>query len=123
MVYGHSRKDIPCEIPGICTLVHVNNNLLDEEPFHSVYQVIYSTSIVANYLDTSTVKTGIKFYKKNLPSGIIFTKADAYISYEHVEKLTMEFNVHYRASIGSLIYLLSTIVYLNFLVHKLAKFS
>ena len=32
-------------------------------------------------------------------------------------------NIHYRACIGSLIYLLSTRVYLSFAVHKLAKFS
>ena len=30
---GCSRKDIPYEILGICTLVHVNNNFLDEESF------------------------------------------------------------------------------------------
>ena len=40
-----------------------------------------------------------------------------------MEKLTREFNIHYRACIGSLIYLFSTIVDLDFAVHKLAKFS
>ena len=53
---------------------------------------------------------------------MIFTKADAYTSDEQVEKLTREFNIHYRAFIVSLIYLLSTIVGLSFAVHKLAKF-
>ena len=38
-------------------------------------------------------------------------------------KLCREYNIHYRACIGSLIYLLSTRVYLSFAVHKLAKFS
>ena len=35
----------------------------------------------------------------------------------------MEYNIHYRACIGSLIYLLSTRLDLSFAVHKLAKFS
>ena len=54
---------------------------------------------------------------------MIFTKADAATSDEQVDKLTREFNIHYRACIGSLIYFLSTRVYLRFTVHKLAKFS
>ena len=37
--------------------------------------------------------------------------------------MTRENNIHYRACIGSLIYLLSTIVELSFAVNKLAKFS
>ena len=43
--------------------------------------------------------------------------------YEQVERLPREFNIHYRACIASLIYLLSTGVELSFAVHKLAKFS
>ena len=35
----------------------------------------------------------------------------------------MEFNIHYIACIGSLVYILSTILDLSFAVHKLAKFS
>ena len=42
---------------------------------------------------------------------------------EQVERLTREYNIHYRACIGSLIYLLYTRVDLIFSVHKLAKFS
>ena len=38
-------------------------------------------------------------------------------------KLTGEFNIHYRACIGSLIYLFSTRVDLNFELHKLETFS
>ena len=38
-------------------------------------------------------------------------------------KLTREFNIHYRACIGSLINFLSTRVDLSFAVQKLAKFS
>ena len=58
-----------------------------------------------------------------MPSDIIFTKADASTSDDQVEKLTREFNIHCRACIGSLIYLLSTRVDLIFAVHKLEKFS
>ena len=54
---------------------------------------------------------------------MIFTKEDVSTSDEQVEKLTREYNIHYRSCIGSLIYLLSTRVDLSFAVHKLAKFS
>ena len=54
---------------------------------------------------------------------MIFTKEDVSTSDEQVDKLTREYNIHYRACIGSLIYLLSTRVDLSFAVHKLAKFS
>ena len=62
-------------------------------------------------------------YKITLPADMIFKKQDASTSDEQVEKLTREFNIHYRACIGLLIYLLSTRVDLSFEVHKLAKFS
>ena len=52
---------------------------------------------------------------------MIFTKADASTNDEKVEKLTREFNIRFRSCIGSLIYLLSTGVYLSFAVHKLAN--
>ena len=29
MVCGYSRKEIPCEIPGICTLLYVNQDFTD----------------------------------------------------------------------------------------------
>ena len=51
------------------------------------------------------------------------TKEDVSTSDEQVESLTREYNIHYRACIGSLIYLLSTRVELSFAVHKLEKFS
>ena len=53
---------------------------------------------------------------------MIFTKVDASNSGAHVEKLTRELNIHYRSSIGSLIYLLSTRICLSFAIHKLVKF-
>ena len=88
-----------------------------------VDQARYSTSIVAKYLDTVTVKAGNKFYKTTLPADMIFTKDYVSTSDEQIEKLTREYNIHYRACIGSLIYLLSTRVDLSFAVHKLANFS
>ena len=88
----------------------------------SVDQDIYATSIVEKYLDTATVNASTKFHKTTLPSDMIFTKYDTSISDEKVEKLTREFNIHYRAFIGSFIYLLSTRVDFSFTVHKLAKF-
>ena len=89
----------------------------------SVEQARYATSIVAKYLDTATVKSSTNFYKTTFPSDTIFTKYDTYTSDEQLEKLTREFNIHYRACIGPLIYLFSTRVDLSFAVHKLAKFS
>ena len=88
-----------------------------------VDQARYATSIVAKYLDTATVTVSTKFYKTTFPDDIIFTKEDVYTSDEQVEKLTRELNIHYRACIDSLIYLLYTRVDLSFAVYKLAKFS
>ena len=85
----------------------------------SVDQARYTTYIVEKYLDTATVKSNTKFYKTTLPYDMIFTKDDKSTSDEQVEKLTREFNIIYRACIGSLIYLLSTRVDLSFSVHKL----
>ena len=89
----------------------------------SVDQARYATSIVEKYFDTATVKTSTKFYNTTFSSDMIFTKSDASNSDEQIEKLTKEFNIHYRACIGSLIYLLSTTGESSFAVHKLAKFS
>ena len=75
------------------------------------------------YLDIDTVKTSTKVYKNTLPYDKILTKADAYTSDDQVEKWAREFNSHYRACIGSLIYVLYTRVYLKFSVHKVLKFS
>ena len=54
---------------------------------------------------------------------MIFTKSDASISAEKVDKLTRELNIYYRAYIGSFIYLLSIRVDLSFAVQNLANFS
>ena len=79
--------------------------------------------MVDKYLDTAAVKVSNKFNKTTLPADMIFTKEDVSTSDEQIEKLTREYNIHYRACIGSLIYLLSRRVDLSFAVHKLAKFS
>ena len=89
----------------------------------SVNHARYATSIVAKYLDTTTVKAITKFYKTTLPADMIFTKEDVSTSDEQVEKFTRVYDIHYRACIGSLIYILYTRVDLSFAVHKLAKFS
>ena len=89
----------------------------------SVVQARYATSIVEKYLYTSTFKVRTKFYKTTFPADMIFKKEYVSTSGEQVDKLTREFNIHYRACIGSLIYLLCTRVDLSFSVHKLAKFS
>ena len=65
----------------------------------SVDQARYDTSIVAKYLDTATVKASNKFYKTKLPADMILTKEDVSNSDEQVEKLTREYNIHYRACI------------------------
>ena len=69
----------------------------------SVYRTIYYTSIVDKYLDTTTVKTSKKFYSNTFPSERIFTRNDLSASDEKVEKLSRQFNIHYRSCIGSLI--------------------
>ena len=63
----------------------------------SVDQARYATSIVAKYLETATFKVRPKFYKTTFQAGMIFTKEDVSTSYEQVEKLTREYNIHYRA--------------------------
>ena len=74
-------------------------------------------------MDTATVKVSTKFYRTTFTADIIFTKEDVSTSDEQVEKLTREYNIHYIACIGSLIYLLSTRVDLSFSVHTLEKCS
>ena len=94
-----------------------------KDHFISVDQDRYATSIVEKYLYTATVNVSTKFYNTTFLADMIFTKEDVSTSDEQVEKLTREYNIHYRACIVSLIYLLSTRVDLSFAVHKLAKFS
>ena len=57
---------------------------------HSIYvdQARYATSIVAEYLDTATVKLSKTFYKATLLADMIFKKYDISTSDEQVEKLT-----------------------------------
>ena len=73
---------------------------------HYIYvdQARYTTYVVSKYLDTDTVKAGTKFYRNIFSSDMIFTKEYTSTSDEEVDKLTREFNIYYRACIGSLIY-------------------
>ena len=48
-------------------------------------------------MDTTTVKAIKNFYNNTFPSNIIFTKEDVSTSDEKIEKLTREFNIHYRS--------------------------
>ena len=89
----------------------------------SVDHARYATSALSKYLDTAIVKSCKNIYNTIFPSDMIFTKDDTSTSDEQVENLTRELNIHYRACIVSLIYLLSTRVDLSFAVHKLEKFS
>ena len=84
--------------------------------YHYIYvdQARYSTTIVAKNLDTSIVNAGKKLYKTTLPSDMIFTKDYTTTSDEKSEKLAREFNIHYKACIGSFIYIFSTRVDLSF---------
>ena len=47
---GYFREDIPCELLGICTLVHVNRNFQMNDHSISVDYARYDNSIVAKYL-------------------------------------------------------------------------
>ena len=52
--------------------------------FISVDRDRYANSIVAKYLDNTTVKKSKTFYRNTFPSDMIFTKADASITDENV---------------------------------------
>ena len=105
-------------------MVHVNKHIFQmKDHFISVDHARYATSIVAKYLDTATVKVSKTFYETTFPADMIFTKEDVSTSDKQVENMTREFNIYYRACIGSLIYILSTRMDLSFAVHKLETFS
>ena len=78
----------------------------------AVDQTRCDTSIVAKYLDTSTVNN-YHFNKTALPPDMTFTKDNKSRSDEQVEKFSRGFNSHYIACIESLLYLVSTIVYFS----------
>ena len=89
----------------------------------SVDQARYATAAVLKYLDTATIKENPILHKSTFPSDMLFTKEDASTSDKKVEALYIDYNIHYRYFLGSLIYILSIIVCLCFAVHKLVKFS
>ena len=122
IVCWYLGKEIPCEILEICTLVHINKNFSIKGSFH-----FYGSGYICHFycwkiLGHCHSEGKKKFYKTTLPDDMVFTKKYVSTSDGQVKKLTREYNIHYRACIGSLIYLLSTRVYLNFSVHKVAKF-
>ena len=64
-----------------------------------MYQAIYATSVIENYLYTTTTKENSKFHKNTLPHDIIFTKEDASNSYEKMGVFSREYNIHYRVCV------------------------
>ena len=100
MVFGYLGKRSHVNFLGYAhwfmsiRISHMKDHLI------SLDQARYATSIVAKYLDTATVKVSTIFYKTTLPFGIMFTKADVSTRDDKVEKLTREFNIHYRSCIG-----------------------
>ena len=56
----------------------------------SVDQAKYATSVIKDYLDTSTIKENPKFHKTTLPHDMILTKEYASISGEKVGVLSIE---------------------------------
>ena len=100
MFCWHSRKDNTCELSGICTLVHVNKDFLDEGNSISVYQVRYAIFIVRKYLGTATVKTSKFVYMTTFLSDMILSKYDTSTSDEQVDNLNSILNIPYRACIG-----------------------
>ena len=54
---------------------------------------------------------------------MIFTKEDASSSDKQVKLISREYNIHYRACVGSFVYILSTRVDLCFAVHNLENVS
>ena len=93
-----------------------------KDHYISVDQDIYATYIVTKYLDTVTVKTGTKFYKITLPSDMIISKAYTSTSDYQIEKLTREFNIHYRACSGCLIFLVINKIGFEFYSTQVNKF-
>ena len=77
--------------------------IISQLKYHSISvdQARYATSIIAKYLDTAAVKVSNKFYNTTLTDDMIFTKEDVSTRDEQIEKLTREYNIHYRACIGS----------------------
>ena len=74
----------------------------------SVDQAGYATYVVVKYINTVIIKENSKFHETTLPHYMIFTKEDASTSDEQVGVLFREYNIHYRACVVSLIYILST---------------
>ena len=66
----------------------------------SVYQDRYTTSVVAKYLDTNTIKEKSEFHNTTLPHDMIFTKYYAFTIDKQVEALSIEYKINYRVCVG-----------------------
>ena len=76
-----------------------------KDPSISVDQYRYDTSVVANNLDTATIKENSKFHKTSLPRYMKFTKEDSSKSYEQVGVLSIQYNINYKSCLVSIIYI------------------
>ena len=83
----------------------------------SVDHTRYDISVSEQYLETATIEQNLKFHKTTSPHDMIFTIENDSTSEEQVGVFSRYYNIHYRACVESLIYILSTRVYLCFSVH------
>ena len=67
----------------------------------SVDEARYSTSVVAKYLDTTTIKENSEFHKTTLTHDIKLIKEYLSIIDEKLGVLSIEYNIQYRAYVGS----------------------
>ena len=71
--------------------------------------------LICLVMDVVGVSMYPQFFVEALPHDMIFTKEDASTSDEQVGVFYREYKVHYRACVGSLIYILSTrVIFLQY---------
>ena len=68
-----------------------------KDHYISVYQARYATFVVAEYLETATIKENSKFHKTTLTNDMMLTKEGASISDEKMEVLYREYSIQYKA--------------------------
>ena len=66
---------------------------------------------------------GTKVHAHLVPGDMMFAKDDASKSDVQVEELMQSYNLHYRCTIGALIYLTAMHIDISFAIHKPVKFS
>ena len=101
------------------------SNTIYQLKYHSISvdKYKYVTYVVSKYLGTDTIKEKFIWHKTKLPHDMVFTKEYSSTNDEKVEIISIYYNIHYIYCVGSLIFLLSKIVYLCFAVQTLAKMS